>query len=368
MTRSALTHAERQIAETCFFDLGAGYPIGLAPDWVWTHYPTDPRASIKGVAEDAARHVLNLREQRIRVFSTFSGSVALQRSLSAARSYLKLTKRRLILITTDPCIDIIPAMGREFDDAGLFRVNCGLLKTFSKDECDRLCRMIIDHASPEQGVIAVITSPENPTGAIWHPDQLQQIVQTCARTNSVLIVDHCFLLAGLHDRHSVSPVWDVTDWQAPVIGVWDTGKTVHLDGSKLGFIVCGNADLSKRVEDALSVVQYALPDHLSKWVTEVMTDSRFSDIVAVTRETIRKNQGVLANSLSDLGIECFGANAGSFELLKIDVSQSHSVGTVPLESFVEDPRLCIGWRRVALARPSSMFERAAKALLAQAAR
>ena len=251
MTRSNLTYAERRIATAFTFDLGAGYPIGLAPEWAWAHYAQDPRAHAKGQPEDAARRALNLRDQQMNIFATFSGSIALQRSLSAARAYLGQSHRRVVTVTTDPSIDIIPAIAREFSDAGVFRARCGLLRTFSNEECERLCEMIYAKASDGQGVIAVITSPENPTGAVWSADHLRRISDTCTDTKSVLVVDHCFLMAGIHEPVSVTPIWDIVDGRAPVIAVWDTGKTVHLNGSKLGFIVSGNDELSSQVVKSL---------------------------------------------------------------------------------------------------------------------
>jgi aspartate/tyrosine/aromatic aminotransferase len=356
MIRSSLTYAERRIAAASKFDLGAGYPIGLAPDWTSLRYHLDA-VGAPPRPEGAARHVLGLHSHDIGIVATFSGSIALQRSFLAARTYLERYKRRVVTVTTSPSIDIIPAIAREISDAGALRLDCGLLQHFSKNECERLCAMIGETTSDEQAVIAVISSPENPTGAIWSADHLQEIVHTCEQHGAVLIVDHCFLLAGSHETSSVSPIWNIVNSNSPVIGVWDTGKTVHLNGAKIGFILSFHQDLILHAENAVSVVQYSLPEQLSRWLASILCDRRFPEVVGDLRDAIRKNKNSLSVTVKKLGLQHLDSKAGAFDIIRTDFVNS-DVGTVSLECFEDEPRYGTGWRRIALARPPDLFEEA----------
>ena len=361
MIRSALTYAERHIASASKFDLGAGYPIGLAPEWTALRWHLDA-PSVSSSPEDAARHVLGLSSHNPGIVATFSGSIALQRSFLAARTYLECSKRRVVTVTTDPSIDIIPAIAREISDTGALRLGCGVLQQFSRSECDRLCAMIVENTSDKQAVIAVITSPENPTGATWSAEHLQEIARVCNKNGSVLIVDHCFLLAGLHEPASVVPIWNLVDESVPVIGVWDTGKTVHLNGSKLGFILSRHRNLFSHIENAVSVVQYALPAQLSHWIGCVLRDPRFPEIVRDLRDVVRTNKNSLCSIAKKLGLEHLDSQAGAFELIKTD-HINPQVGTVSLACFEDQPRYGASWRRIALARPPGLFDEAIANLL-----
>ncbi|PXA77590.1 hypothetical protein DMC25_23220 [Caulobacter sp. D4A] len=359
MTSSALTYAERSIATGSRFDLGAGYPIGLAPSWaemqhVRRLHPHPP--------ERGARSALDLEDEGVGVIATFSGSVALQRGFLAARAHIERSGRRSVVVTTEPCIDIIPAIAREVVSAGPVRVACGLLQSFSDDDCDRFCAKIVENAGDAQGVIAAITSPENPTGAVWSPAHLRRFSQTCLDTGSVLIVDHCFLLAGVHGPDIVTPVWRLVNEQAPVIAIWDTGKTVHLGGSKLGFLISRNPELRAHLENAVSVIQYDLPLHLGGWIGGVLGDPRFREIVDDLRKATRTNQKLLQEATARLGLPQLGAHAGAFELVKTD--RPVVIGaTVPLTCFEESSGWGRGWRRIALARAPIAFEEAITHLL-----
>lgn len=46
----------------------------------------------------------------------------------------------------------------------------------------------------------LLSSPENPTGEIWSNSALKAIAKVCLYHKAVLIIDHCFLLAGVHKK------------------------------------------------------------------------------------------------------------------------------------------------------------------------
>jgi hypothetical protein len=361
MSGSELTYNERRISRHCRFDLGAGYPIGLTPDWVWDLSFRARRGDLLQCLSEVVSG--RLGANGCNVHPTFSGSIALQRSLLAARSYLLQKFRHVEYLLPDPCIDILVQMSNELSAGLTRRVSFSLGSVFAHVDSGHLCREIEDCARRGNGSVVVLVSPDNPTGAIWQRSELNELLETCARCGSVLIVDHCFLLSGIHEMRSVEPVWNLVDASALVMAVWDTGKTVDLCGTKLGFILTRNGSLSKEVSDALSVIQYQLPDHTVGWIADLLASTSFPLLVDSLRDAMRTNQRKLKSLAERKEILIFGTEAGAFELICGVGPFSPDVGTIEVSNFRQiSSRLETPWRRVALGRAEQYFD-AAIALL-----
>lgn len=353
--RSELTAIERQIAYAGRLDLGAGYPVGLAPDWVWGLEPSGRSHLIPGQLEEAALYAMGFSSSHASLFSTFTGSIALQRAMIAARNHQLEKFNRILVLTTDPCIDIIPAMAQEVSGASAVKVGIGVRAEFSDEDCSAVCAEIDARSCGSNGLIVVLTSPENPTGAFWSRSQLERITLKCASTNSVLVVDHCFLYAGLQSERQVCAIWDAADFEAPIIGVWDTGKIVHLGGSKVGFLVAKNPAIVRALEDALSVVQFGVADYISIWFSRILSDPRFPDLIRGLRRAVTQNQLLLKGWAHSREVPIHNARAGTFELVKLDLGSRGGFGTVPFSVFTSNNREGDSWHRVALARQVGVF-------------
>ena len=71
----------------------------------------------------------------------------------------------------------------------------------------------------------------------------------------MLIVDQCFLLAGVHAPTVLPSVFGISGEICDWVGIWDTGKTIDVGGDKLGFIVPGNGRTAMAVNESLAVIQ-----------------------------------------------------------------------------------------------------------------
>jgi len=353
--RSELTEIERQIAYSGRLDLGAGYPIGLAPDWVWSLEPCGRSSLVPGQLEEAAQFALALPSSQASLLSTFTGSIALQRAMIAANNLQSENFSSVRVLTTDPCIDIILGMAREITGTSAVRVKIGLQSKFSDKDCSAVCSEIESLSDESVGLIVVITSPENPTGAYWSRSQLKEIAEKCKFTNSILIVDHCFLMAGIHGESDVCAIWDVVDLDASIIGIWDTGKILHLDGSKVGFLIAKNATIVRELEDALSIIQFGVADYTSTWFSRILIDPRFPDLIRDLRRVSRQNQALLRSWAQSQEISIHNAEGGAFEVIKLGNSRGGNVGTVPFSVFTSESFEANGWQRVALARQTDVF-------------
>jgi aspartate/methionine/tyrosine aminotransferase len=191
-----------------------------------------------------------------RARSTFSGSIALERVFIAVREYARLVgKGGLTAILPEPSIDLSYLLLKEHPDVLIKGVT--QKDNSSASRVDRLIEEIVTQIrrSPSRQVLVVLDSPSNPLGFVTGAEDLKRLAIACGRFEAVLVVDHCFLLAGLHAPSMLPSVFGLSDEVCNWIGVWDSGKSIDVSGDKIGLIVPGNPRMSAVVDGALAVIQ-----------------------------------------------------------------------------------------------------------------
>jgi aspartate/methionine/tyrosine aminotransferase len=103
----------------------------------------------------------------------------------------------------------------------------------------------------------MLDSPSNPLGFVTGFEDLERLAVACGQSGAVLVVDHCFLLAGLHAPNMLPSVFAISGETCDWVGIWDTGKSIDVSGDKIGFIVPGNQRMATILNDALAVIQPA---------------------------------------------------------------------------------------------------------------
>jgi len=219
------------------------------------------RKGLQVVAGELMRARPNLYSQ---IRSTFSGSVALDRVFAAVR---RRAIRRgigggITAIVPEPSLDLWQILLRErfslehYEDVQIRGVRDDGEQ--GQDRVDLLIeRLATEHASMDRKrqLIVLLDSPSNPQGIMTSKAELNRLAQSCNKYGAVLVVDHCFLLAGLHYPKAVATVFDLAPGLCDWIGVWDTGKSIDMAGDKAAFIVPGTADLGEALDESLAVIQ-----------------------------------------------------------------------------------------------------------------
>lgn len=393
LTGSTLTVQEIEAAHLAAFDLGPGYPqlypapyirrlyregrlhelsLQFAPDWT-----VGRQTRLDDDLERAVRVFLDVSEtasQAAGIRATFTGSVALDRVLSACERLARsqgLTK--MSVVTTTPSIDIMRLFLEE---------RAAILPSFVQsrsggqlglfDSSMIVAEMQRVSVRSDSLPIVLLTSPENPTGAYWSAEDLTAIGSACTRIGAVLIVDHCFLLAGVHD-FKIPRIWDLglaCKW----FSVWDTGKTFGLNEDKIGFVFAGGDDELNALDEALAVLQFGIARRQKLLFTSLLDLAVRRNHAGWLRSACRANLQFLAEFSALRRYDINPVNAGSLALLDISPTRrsdeevrkyllSVGVGVIAGNVFFHDSK----WRprnliRIALARDPAHFRAAASAM------
>jgi aspartate/methionine/tyrosine aminotransferase/ribosomal protein S18 acetylase RimI-like enzyme len=217
-------------------------------------------------ADQTARHVS-------RTFSTFSGSIALERIFGAIRRLrpggsfeqpLQTSTERspLTVILPEPSLDLWQHLLRErsirFDDIQIVGV-----RGFNNSE-QRTDRLIDElerqkPASSARQIVVIVDSPSNPQGFLMKQDELRRLARECKFHDATLVLDHCFLVAGLHYRvdqvRNIASAYTLPPNSGNWFAVWDTGKSIDLAGDKVAFVTASNDRLKAALERSLQVIQ-----------------------------------------------------------------------------------------------------------------
>jgi len=198
------------------------------------------------------------------IYSTFSGSIALDRAFAAVRKYaLRATppKIGLTVILPEPSLDLWQLLLKErfsieqHRDVQIKGVRQQIGKEHERVEEIIKTLKIQALRTPHRQILVILDSPSNPLGIVTSKTDLERLAKACGEYDAVLIVDHCFLLAGIHLPNKLPSVFelsaDICNW----IGIWDTGKSIDLAGDKAGFIIPGNIKIGKWVDESLAVIQ-----------------------------------------------------------------------------------------------------------------
>lgn len=209
------------------------------------------------ILQASVGNLLNLNIQcQSRIRTTFSGSIAIERTILALKTMAASAgKIGLNVIILEPSIDLPYLLMREQGDIRIIGARCDT--PTSSGRVDSIIEMLEKESTgPSRRMTVVfLDSPSNPFGVTTDEQDLFRLGRACGKHSAVLIMDHCFLLAGIHFPATLPNVFslpeDLCDW----IGIWDTGKSIDVAGDKLGFIIPGSHKIEGFVDETLSVIQ-----------------------------------------------------------------------------------------------------------------
>ena len=92
-----------------------------------------------------------------------------------------------------------------------------------------------------------LSNPNNPSGVLCSRDELERILAACRNIGCILVLDECFL-DFCQESERFSPLDAAAEWPELVILRAFT-KTWGMAGLRLGYALCGNQSLAKRLEE-----------------------------------------------------------------------------------------------------------------------
>jgi aspartate/methionine/tyrosine aminotransferase len=333
---ATLTDQEIEAAQRATFDLGPGYPQIALPGYLRSVYldrsldelalanppewTASRQAAVDAGLEAAVRDLLMLPAASYdSVSPAFSGSVALDRALVGALAMSGDGGRRPTtgVVTTTPSIDIMPLFLGERSQVVTRYAHSRAGDPAALDRDAVLRRIAEVRATRGTGLVVLLTSPENPTGAVWRPQDLKAIGDACFEAGGVLVVDHTFLTAGVHGRADVECVWQAFGSGQDWIAIWDTGKTFGLNGDKLGFLVSGSDRATAAVRRSLSVMQYDVSRRQKVLFAELFRRAARMDYVGHLNAVCHRNLAVAADMVASTDLRIRRPRAGSLLLLEL---------------------------------------------------
>jgi aspartate/methionine/tyrosine aminotransferase/RimJ/RimL family protein N-acetyltransferase len=312
----------------------------------------------KDIDDELHRHILEFfcrskpSQQVIdRTFSTFSGSIALDRVFGAIRrmhSRCESMQVPLTVILPEPSLDLWQQLLRDrsssFSDVEVIAVrdftNSRQRTRNIIDQVESVSNRIrrlsegkrrkSDSMIPERKLMVLIDNPSNPQGFSMELQELQDLAKACKKHDAVMVLDHCFLLAGIHfkpDCRLANGFADLTEQSCDWYAMWDTGKSLDLAGDKVAFVTASSQYLAERLRDSLSVIQpltFTAVRSLSVLVTLFENrDGILDEYLASAENLCSRNLEYLRRAVNKLS-HCTvnSPAAGSFAILSCDLNVS----------------------------------------------
>lgn len=158
-----------------------------------------------------------------------------------------------------------------------------------------------------------LCSPNNPTGRLISPDLLQKIAAICVQRRIMLICDECFLGLSVHEpAHSIAAYLN-----AYTIRLTAFTKLYAIPGVRLGYAVCGSAEIAECIRDCGQYWSVSAPAQAAGIAALKETEyvRRSVELIAKEREYLTVNLRSLGCIVydSDTNFILFRTNEGFAE-------------------------------------------------------
>ena len=214
----------------------------------------------------------------------------------------------------------------------------------------------------------LINTPNNPTGAVYEADRLQEIAEICKSRDLWLISDELYDGQVFEGSH-VSPR-DLPGMVERTVVIGSMSKGYAMTGARIGWAV-GQEDLIQRMVDLAGTTTYGLPGFLQDASRFALTELADQERVVAERYLRRRNIAVAAVDGSNLlrisppsggmyvmlDVRATGLSGVDFAMRLLEVER---IGVMPGESF---GKAAAGHVRIALTVPEDELERAMQRML-----
>ncbi len=160
----------------------------------------------------------------------------------------------------------------------------------------------IEDAVSSRTRMIVLNNPHNPTGSIFSPDQVDELMDLARRRNLVIVADEIydnFVFNGARFKSTIS----FPDWRDHVVLVNGFSKTFSMTGWRLGYLVARREVIPRILNLAVTVYSCA-PSFAQKAAVEALRGD-WSPVREMISE-FEKRAKILYRILSDApGIEAY---------------------------------------------------------------
>jgi threonine-phosphate decarboxylase len=162
-------------------------------------------------------------------------------------------------------------------------------------------RRILSFISAKTDMV-FLCNPNNPTGILWDRRLMESVIDKCADTGTIAVIDECF--NGFLDDPAGNSVQGFLD-RAPGLVILNAFTKVYgMAGFRLGYMLCGSGETSRGIAGT------GQPWSVSAVAqTAGIAALKESSYITELRRLVKAERFFMKAALADLGLEVLGGEA-----------------------------------------------------------
>lgn len=146
----------------------------------------------------------------------------------------------------------------------------------------RITEEFLSHIMTDTEIV-FLCNPNNPTGAMIDPDLLERIIQKCGQTDTMLVLDECFL--DLTAEYKVrTKTGEVRNNNRNLLILKAFTKQYAMAGLRLGYAVSANEDLLEKMKNIRQPWSVSIPAQEAGLAALRQTDYLKKSVELIARE------------------------------------------------------------------------------------
>ena len=150
-----------------------------------------------------------------------------------------------------------------------------------------------------------LANPNNPTGQLLNREYLKGLLEHCRQRNIVVVLDECFMEFCEMDPSQPGSVLTETDRYENLVLLRAFTKSFAMPGVRLGYLVCSNAELRKKIGRQLPEWNLSAFAQRAGVVCAEQSEKYLRDTV----EYVKNERDYLREGLEGLGIRVVSGEA-----------------------------------------------------------
>ena len=160
-------------------------------------------------------------------------------------------------------------------------------------------------ALTEDTDLLFLANPNNPTGQLMSPEYLQELLEHCRQQGITVVLDECFIEFCENDReHPKSLLGKIHQYENLLL-VRAFTKSFAMPGVRLGYLVCSNAELRKKIHKQLPEWNLSVFAQRAGIACAEQSEQYLQDTV----EYVKNEREYLREGLETLGIRVVSGEA-----------------------------------------------------------
>ena len=165
----------------------------------------------------------------------------------------------------------------------------------------------------EQTSMILLNTPHNPTGSVFTPEELEQLVAAARKHDVVIMCDEVYEHL-VFDSVTHTPILSLPGAEDVAVAVSSAGKSFSVTGWKVGWVT-GSAELINRVRGTKQFLSFSSGPAYQWAVAQGLEDDR--GFFAANQAQLQAHRDVLAAGLTAAGLSTYVPQAGYFVLADI---------------------------------------------------